>query len=360
MRTDPDPRLQIHSSEPLVGGPPLPLLRRDFVTPVELFFVRNHGPVPEVNCGSFRLEVEGLVNRRLHLSLADLRRDFPHTTLTATLQCAGSRRRELMQVAPIPGEVPWGADGIGTAVWGGVRLCDVLEDAGLSEGASHVAFAGLDKVVRHGETFGFGGSIPLEKALSSEAILAYEMNGVALPPLHGFPLRAIVPGYIGARSVKWLSGVRVQTTPSENYFQTRAYRLFAPQVTPEAARAEDGLVLLENSLNAAICVPGPDDRLAAGDVTVQGYALSGGSRLVARVDVSADGGRTWATADLQHSGPWAWQFWEARLELRPGIAELVARCWDSAANSQPERLESVWNFKGYMNNAWHRVRVAVH
>src|SRR5262245_53484073 len=358
MKTDLDRRVQIHSTDPLVGGPPLPLLRREFVTPSELFFVRNHGPVPEVDRASFRLEVEGLVRRPLRLSLGDLRGDCPRAAVTATLQCAGNRRSELMKVAPIPGEVPWGADGIGTAVWWGGRLCDVLEKAGLAEGAAHVAFTGLDSVVRSGKTFGFGASVPLEKALAAEVLLADEMNGAELPPAHGFPLRVVVPGYIGARSVKWLGHVRVQAEPTDNHFQ-RAYRLFAPQVTAEAAATADGIVLAENSVTAVICVPEPDASLAAGPVTVQGYALAGGNRRIARVDVSGDGGRTWTTSRRQHDEPWSWQFWEARLTLAPGPAELVARAWDSAANTQPERPESVWNLKGYMNNAWHRVRVAV-
>jgi len=356
MSTVPDSRMRIHSTDPLVGGPPLPLLLRQFITPAELFFVRNHGPVPEVDPVSFRLEVSGMVRRPLSLSL-DALRDFPRSRVAATLQCAGNRREELMSVAPIPGEVPWGADGIGTAAWGGVRLSDLLEAAGLAEGASHVAFDGLDSVTRHGETFGFGGSIPLEKALGPEVLIADEMNGATLPPVHGYPLRAVVPGYIGARSVKWLGRIQVQAAPSGNYFQAHVYRLFAPQITPETARPENGLPLGENSLNAVICVPESGEVLSAGVVTVQGYALAGGSRRVARVDVSPDGGRSWTSATLRHHEPWAWQFWEVRLTLETGPAELAARAWDSSANTQPEHLESVWNFKGYMNNAWHRVRV---
>src|SRR5262245_27525159 len=157
VSTDFDSRLLIHSTEPLVGGPPLSLLRQNFITPTGLFFVRNHGPVPAVEPTSFRLEVSGLVGRSLSLSIAELRERFPRHTVTATLMCAGNRRNELMEVAPIPGEVPWTADGIGTAEWSGVRLKDVLDAAGLADAAAHVAFEGLDQVTRHGETFGLGG-----------------------------------------------------------------------------------------------------------------------------------------------------------------------------------------------------------
>jgi sulfite oxidase len=212
-------------------------------------------------------------------------------------------------------------------------------------------------VTRQGRTFGFGGSIPLERALGPDVLLADEMNSAALPPVHGFPLRVVVPGYIGARSVKWLSRILIQEAPSDNYFQAQAYRLFAPHVTPDAVRWEDGLALGENSLNAVICTPEPDATLPKGPVTVQGYALAGGSRRVARVDVSGDGGRTWTTAEVERAEPLTWQFWQARLTVPAGPAEFVVRACDSAANIQPERAESLWNMKGYMNNAWHRVRV---
>jgi sulfite oxidase len=352
------PRLKIHSTDPFVGGPPLSLLRRQPITPTALFFVRNHAPVPEIDSGNYQLQITGLTRTAAILSLHDLAR-FPRLTVTATLQCAGNRRDELMAVEPIPGEVPWGADAISTARWNGVRLRDVLESVGVAEGAQHVAFSGVDAVTRHGHTFGYGSSIPLAKALSAEVLLADTMNGEPLPPLHGFPLRVVVPGYIGARSVKWLHAITLQAAPSDNYFQSHSYRLFAPHVRAETVVWDEGLMLSEQSLNAVICTPEAGAVLRAGDVTVGGYAIAGGERAVARVDVSPDGGRTWHTARLPPAEPWAWQLWEIGLQLSPGPVELVVRACDSAANTQPERAASVWNFKGYMNNAWHRVRVNV-
>lgn len=354
-----DARLTVHSADPLVGGPPLPLLRRRFVTPAELFFVRNHGPVPEIDAASWRLEVSGAVATPLSLSLDELRGRFPRAEVTATLQCAGNRRRELSAVAPTPGEVPWDADGIGTAVWSGARLADVLAAAGVAAEAAHAAFEGVDRVERHGERFGFGGSVPIAKALAPECLLADTMNGAPLAPEHGFPLRALVPGVIGARSVKWLSHIRLQASPSDNYFQARAYRLFPPSVTAESVRWEDGRPLHDNALTAVICEPETAARLAPGPLKVRGYALAPAGRRVARLEVSADGGATWTAAALEGDEPWAWQFWEATVVLRPGGGPLVARAFDDAGNGQPERLESVWNFKGYLNHAWHRVPVVV-
>src|SRR5262249_9376631 len=151
-----------------------------------------HGDIPAVDPGSYRLEVGGLVRRPLSLSLAEIRA-LPAATFTATLECAGNRRTELAAVEPIPGELPWDEDAIGNALWTGTALGPVLAAAGPLPAARHVAFQGLDHVERHGESVGFGGSIPIEKALSPEVLLAYEMNGVPLPSSHGAPLRALVP-----------------------------------------------------------------------------------------------------------------------------------------------------------------------
>ncbi|HYG61204.1 MAG TPA: molybdopterin-dependent oxidoreductase [Thermoanaerobaculia bacterium] len=349
--------LLVRQEDPFNGGPDLPLLRRSFLTPNDLFFVRNHGAVPEVDASSYRLVVGGRVQRPLRFSLEELRR-LPRMTVDATLQCAGNRRLEMAAVAPIPGELGWGAEAISTAKWGGVALRDLLAAVAPEPGAGHVAFTGLDETERHGHRFCFGGSIPLEKAMSSEVLLAYEMNGAPLPPVHGAPLRAVVPGYIGARSVKWLSAITVQDEPSGNYFQAKAYRLFGPQVSAQDVDWESGLMLGELPVNSVICAPAEGETVPAGEVVVQGYAMAGGGRSVARVDLSLDGGATWRTAGLGgEQGRWAWRLWEARLELPAGEHEIVCRAWDSAAQTQPEHPAQVWNFKGYANNAWGRVRI---
>jgi sulfite oxidase len=160
-----------------------------------------------------------MVHSPFDLSLEELRAAFPVATVMATLQCAGHRRKELAALRPIPGEIPWGAETMSTAIWRGVPLREVLLAAGLVPAAGHVAFLGLDQMERGGEPFGCGGSIPIAKAMSAETLLAYEMNDEPLPLLHGFPLRAKVAGYIGARSVKWVTNSHVQAHPSTNYFQ---------------------------------------------------------------------------------------------------------------------------------------------
>jgi sulfite oxidase len=354
-----DPRLIVWSEEPLNAETPAELLHQSAITPNELFFVRSHGSIPEVEPAAYRLTVRGLVAEPLTLSLTDLRQRFEHVTLDAVLSCAGNRRSELAAIAPIPGQAPWGPGATGNACWGGIRLRDVLQAAGLDTGAAHVALTGLDRCTEEGEVIPFGGSIPLTKALAPEVLLADEMNGKPLPPAHGFPLRVVVPGYIGARSVKWLATITVQSQPSTNYFQARTYRLYPSRVRSETT-PEHGFSLGETPVNSVLCHPGEGAVVTGPHVLARGYAITGGTREIERVEISLDRGVTFISAKLLDGGQaGAWRLWEAELELGPGPHELAVRAWDSAASTQPENAEGIWNLKGYINNAWHRVRFTV-
>lgn len=346
------------SKQPLNLEPPIELLRQNFTTSAKLFYVRNHGSIPEIDANKYRLSVTGMVQQELRLSMDEIRENFSKSTVTATLQCAGNRRQGLMEVAPMPGEEPWSAGAIGNAAWRGVPLREVLQAAEVEPEAQHAAFDGLDEIEMEDHTFGLGGSIPIQKAMSPEVLLAYEMNGEPLTAEHGAPLRVVAPGYLGARSVKWLGSITLQEEPSSNYYQAYSYKLFPPDVDEETADWEKGLMLGELPVNSVICQPTDEQTVPAGQISVRGYAITGGDRSVERVEVSIDGGESWATAELQEGNePWAWRFWEASVDLKPGQHEIVARAWDAAANTQPELSEQIWNFKGYMNNSWHRVEV---
>jgi DMSO/TMAO reductase YedYZ molybdopterin-dependent catalytic subunit/glyoxylase-like metal-dependent hydrolase (beta-lactamase superfamily II)/rhodanese-related sulfurtransferase len=348
--------LVVWTDEPLNAETPLDVLCRATVTPTGLFYVRNHAPVPQVDPASYVLTVGGLVREPLSLPLDDLRRRFDRVAVGATLMCAGNRRSELAAIRPIPGQAPWGAGAIGHAVWSGVRLRDVLLAAGVDAQTGHVAFTGLDQAEEEGELTEFGGSIPLERALGPDVLLADEMNGEPLPALHGYPLRVVVPGYIGARSVKWLSTITVQPDPSTNYFQARTYRLFPSHVRTETSTQDHGVALGELPVNAVVCSP-LDGEAVRGRLRARGYAITGGTRRIERVEVSLDQGENFLTAELLDGGDaGSWRLWEADLEVEPGPGELVVRAWDSAASTQPEDAAKIWNLKGYLNNAWHRVR----
>lgn len=358
MAFDKHPELVIHLERPLNAGPPLSLLRSAFQTPSELFFLRTHGSVPQLDPEHYQLKVHGLVDRDLELSLSELR-SFEWHELPITLQCAGLRRNELLKLGPLPGELPWGGEAISTAAWGGIRLRDVLLHAGIRDGAQHVAFLSHDRVERDGRRFAFGGSIPLAKALEEDVLLALDMNNAPLPLAHGFPLRLVVPGYIGARSVKWLAAIELRDTPSDNYFQQRAYRLWRGADPHAPAEPGDGAMLGPVRLNALICEPAPGSTLRAGPCLVQGYALPNAGAQLTAVELSTDGGTTWQPASVERGERWTWSFWSIAVQLEPGNHELVVRASDTSDEPQPEALEQVWNRKGYLNNAWQRVPITV-
>jgi sulfite oxidase len=354
------PDLIVHSEQPLNAEPPLARLRAAYVTAQPDFYVRTHGNIPSLDAATHRLRVEGRVGTRLDLAMDELRDRFPRREVTAVMQCAGNRRADMRQVRPVAGD-PWAPGAIGNAEWAGVALADVLRAAGAeADGSLHVAFSSLDDCEVEGERFRFGASIPMTKAMSPEVLLAYEMNGEALAPEHGAPLRAVVPGFAGVRSAKWLAGITVQDTPSSSYTQQKDYKLFPPDVTKETADWDEGVTIYEMPLNAAICTPAPHAELETGAATLRGYAIAN-DRSVARVDVSSDGGRTWRQAELEHNphAPWSWTFWQATLDLPQGEHELAVRAWDSAGQTQPAAPDDTWNFKGYLSASWHRVPVKV-
>jgi sulfite oxidase len=337
----------VHGTDPYNAETEPAALAEAVLTPTDAFYVRNHGEVPEA--GGWRLRVDGLVARTLDLGLATLQEALPAHTVTATLQCAGNRRAGLMAIRPIPGEAPWGPGATGTATWTGARLSDVLALAGPLAAAAHVGFEGADLSPEAKPPQRFGGSIPLDKARRPEVLLAWAMNGEPLEPVHGAPLRVVVPGYIGARSVKWLDRIEVRAAPWAGYFQQVVYRLLPEDGTPAPGA---GLPLGLVALNA--------DILSATPTEVRGYAFAGGERHIARVDVSTDGGASWRQAELlEDLGPWAWRHWRAPLALGPGEHEIVVRAWDSSAATQPEDEASLWNPKGYVNNARPRVTLDV-
>ncbi|SDX91918.1 sulfite oxidase [Modestobacter sp. DSM 44400] len=348
----------VHEQDPYNAEPPVSALAGHPVTAVDTFYSRNHGPVPDLDPTSWRLRVDGLVEHPVELSLADLQARFVERTLPVTLQCAGNRRAGLIAVRDIPGEDPWQGGATSTATWTGVALGDVLDAAGLLEEAQHVCFQAPDVSHIPDPPEAYGASVPVGKATSPEVLLAWAMNGRALTPVHGAPVRLVVPGWIGARSVKWLQHVTASAESFPGHFQATAYRLLPPAADPGTADAAAGPSLGPVALNCEILAPGDGQTRPAGPVTVTGYAYAGEDRTVERVDVSADRGVTWVQARVDApDGPWTWQHWRIDVDLPPGTTELTARAWDPTGALQPQQPEDLWNPKGYVNNSWARVRV---
>jgi sulfite oxidase len=351
----------VRSAAPFNAEPPPSVLASHEVTPVDAFYARNHGAFPDISVARYRLTVGGLVDTPLTLTFGQLTTLFDQHSVVATLACAGNRRAELLRVRPIPGKDPWEHGAISTAKWSGVRLADVLAAAGVGRhDGQHVEFHAPDVAQEARPVQSYGSSIPLEKAMSEEVLLAWQMNGQPLPRAHGGPVRVVVPGYIGARSVKWVTAVTVQRGPSQNYFQALDYRILPPDADPDTIAAGEGISLSTLPLNCDILTPTDGDHVAAGALTVRGWAMAGDGRGIGRVDVSLDDGHTWRQADLHaSSSKWAWSPWSLNVNVAPGPLSITARVWDDTGMTQPESPASLWNPRGYGNNAYAHVQLQV-
>ncbi|EAR51057.1 molybdopterin oxidoreductase [Oceanicola granulosus HTCC2516] len=348
----------VHRTRPLNAEPTPTALMSGFFTPQHLFYIRSHGDTPELPA-DHEVRLSGLVTSPLRFSLERLRREFPKRKVIATLQCAGNRRAEMQDVRQTSGD-PWRIGAVGTAEWTGVALADVLAKAGIDETrARHVAFRCADVVDIDGEIAPYEVSISVERAMAGDVLVAWALNGEDLDPAHGAPMRIIVPGYAGARSAKWLLEIDVRDAPSDSPVQARDYKLFPPSVARQDANWDEGVTIEQMPVTSAICLPRPDEPIPPGRTTVKGYAMAYG-RKVARVDVSTDGGRSWRQAGLMSERTTAaWTLWALDVDLPAGRHELVVKAVDEAGQSQPECLEGIWNFAGYLATAWHRVIVDV-
>ncbi len=342
---------------PFNAEAPASVLIADEITCLDAFYARNHGPFPDIAVERWRLRVNGMVEKPLELTYEQLTTEFDAHSVVATLACAGNRRAELLRVRPIPGKDPWARGAISTAEWHGARLSDVLEAAGVRlDVASHVALAAPVVAQEARPVQPYGSSIPLNKATSAEVLLAWQMNGRPRPRIHGGPVRVVVPGYIGARSVKWVNTVTVQNVPSLNYFQAIDYRLLPPETDADTVAPGEGIPLSSLPLNCDILEPADGEHVAGGRCAIRGYALAGDGREIARVDVSVDDGGSWRQADLETaSNPWTWRFWSLSVDIEPGPLTVTARAWDDIGTTQPESTASLWNPRGYGNNAWARI-----
>jgi sulfite oxidase len=346
---------------PYNAEPPPAVLAGSDITPIDAFYARNHGRFPDTAPQQWQLAISGRVERPLTLTYERLITEFDQHDVVATLACAGNRRAEMLRVRPIPGKEPWAHGAISTAEWRGVRLADVLAAAGAHhDDGLHVAFQALDIAQEARPVQPYGSSIPLSKAMSPEVLLAWQMNSEPLPRAHGGPVRVVVPGYIGARSVKWVTAVTVQAGPSENYFQSLDYRILPPDADADTVGAGEGIALSSLALNCDILDPTDDDRVPRGQLTIRGYGIAGDGRSVERVDVSLDEGLTWRQADL-HRAPskWSWRPWSLTVDVPAGPLSITARAWDDTGAAQPESAASLWNPRGYGNNAWARVALSV-
>ncbi|XP_066322729.1 nitrate reductase [NAD(P)H]-like [Miscanthus floridulus] len=371
--------VRLTGKHPFNSEPPVPrLMAHGFITPAPLHYVRNHGPVPRADWLTWTVEVTGLVRRPAKLTMEQLVTEFEAVELPVTLVCAGNRRKEQNMVRQTVG-FNWGPGAISTSVWRGARLRDVLRRCGVmgaADGAANVCFEGAEDLPGGGGCK-YGTSLWRGVAMdpARDVILAYVQNGEPLAPDHGFPVRVIVPGFIGGRMVKWLKRIVVASSESESYYHYRDNRVLPSHVDAELANAEawwykPEYMINELNINSVITTPGHDEVLPINALTTQrpytikGYAYSGGGRKVTRVEVTLDDGETWQVCSLDHPERptkygkyWCWCFWSVDVEVLGvlGAKEIAVRAWDEAMNTQPEKL--IWNLMGMMNNCWFRVKI---
>ncbi len=330
-------------------GMPLEAMRYD-ITPTGLHYLLVHFDIPELDERSWRLEIAGNVERPQSLSLAEVRARPAHT-VAVTMECAGNGRARL---SPRPVSQPWLVEAIGTAEWTGTSLRDLLAEAGVGENTVELVFRGADHGVQGEVEHDYARSLPLREATRPEVLLAYEMNGRALEPQHGAPLRLLVPGWYGMTSVKWLTRIEAVTEPFDGYQQAVAYRYQQDADDPGAG-------VSRMRVRALMIPPGYPDFMTrrrfveAGAVTLRGRAWSGNGE-IARVELGVDG--EWRNAELEEPlGEFAWRGWSFAWRAEPGDHEISCRASDAAGHTQP--LEQPWNYQGMGNNLVQTIAVTV-
>ncbi|KAL2267499.1 hypothetical protein VTJ83DRAFT_4776 [Remersonia thermophila] len=391
-----DPRLiRLTGVHPFnVEAPLTDLFDEGFLTTKDLHYVRNHGAVPRVedrDVPDWPLTVEGLVARPFTLSLRELARaggGFEQVTYPVTLVCAGNRRKEQNVVRKTKG-FSWGAAGLSTSLWTGVPLRQLLARAGplARRGARYVCFEGADRLPNGA----YATSVKLAWAMDPERgmLVAHKMNGEPLPPDHGRPLRVVIPGQIGGRSVKWLRRIVVTAEPSDSWYHIYDNRVLPTTITPEAsadmpdAWKDERYAIYDLNVNSAVCYPAHDERvpLSGGSYALRGYAYAGGGRRVTRVEVTLDRGKTWALADVSYpedlyrlaaedeelyggridvagrEACFCWCFWSLEVPLARlrRARDVMVRAMDESLALQPR--EMYWSVLGMMNNPWYRVAI---
>ncbi|KAI0864103.1 sulfite oxidase [Xylaria cubensis] len=362
-----DPKMLHLLQFPYNGEPPKSLVTECDITPNRLHFIRNHGGIPTIDKEAWFLRLEGLVKEPKKLTLADLQDEsrFPRMERTVTIQCSGTRRIE--QIALYAGEgdeminAPWAEGAIGTARYVGISLKKVIKDCGgLIDGGKHLELVGADTYFKMNEVMNYAISVPWSKVRANEVMLVWEMNGEPLPKIHGAPLRAVVLGYIGARSVKWLYRITAIKEPTRAPVQSREYLYFTQQVGKHNQRWTDGIQIQEMPVSSAIMTPwNKQVVIHEGKISMKGWAYSGGGRWPERVEVSANGGFSWYMVPVENLSPkhkFAWRTWHTEVPCDvEGWIELVVRCWDN--NTQPTEVRNAWNWGLHVTSSAHRVKI---
>lgn len=348
------PGLYVHDEEALNAEPALDLLD-EAITPIDAFFIRNNGDLPQTGAAeAWRLTIDGEVETPQVWSIAELKSRFEIVTETAVLECAGNGRS---QFSPATDGLPWRLGAAGCARWTGVRLRDVLEASGVRPGAVYTGQYAPDRQIANPAKPALSRGLPIAKALSPETLIAFAMNGEALPVLHGGPLRIVAPGFPGSAWQKWLDRIELRASEHDGEkMRGTDYRMPVSAVRPgEAIDSARFAVITDMPVKSLITTPTQGFSVAAGGtLSVAGFAWSGAVPVEA-VSASCDGGANWIEAMLgPGEGAFAWRRFTARFAIaQAGPLMVMAQARDAVGNAQPMEIE--WNPRGYCNNQVQRV-----
>ncbi|KAL3936723.1 MAG: hypothetical protein SGBAC_008015 [Bacillariaceae sp.] len=382
--------VRLTGRHPFNVEPPMSELRKTrFVTPSSLHYVRNHGACPRLTWEEHTVLIGGNVQHKMELTMDQVVASAPHREIPVTLVCAGNRRKEQNMIRQTIG-FNWGPCGVSTNVYKGVLLRDLLIKAGVSDKntrGKHVEFIGVEDLPNKvgpgpfadepwGKLVKYGTSVPLARAMNPayDIMIAWEANGEKLMPDHGFPLRLVIPGYIGGRMIKWLKEINVIDHETKNHYHYHDNRILPPHITAEESLKggwwyKPEYIFNELNINSAIASPLHDEELPIASnidksYTVSGYAYTGGGRMITRVEVSTDGGVHWELATLdrkerptEYGMYWCWTWWDYELKVSDlvGCKEIICRAWDESNNCQPSH--PTWNLMGMGNNQVFRLKV---
>lgn len=374
--------VRLTGKHPLNAEPSITyMFDQGFITPVSMHYVRNHGKSPNIKWDSHTLTISGLVDKPTTFTMDDLAK-MPRTTVPVTTCCSGQRRKELNMITKTIG-FNWTVGAQSCNLWTGVKLSHLLELCGVD--MKNGRFVWLEGAEAEELPNGaYGTSIDLVTAASpfEHVLIAFEQNGIPLHPDHGFPVRCVVPGYVGGRSVKWLENIIIMDRPSENFYHFHDNRILPSFVDTKLAAEEgwfyrDEYVYNQLNVNSVTVYPAHGETISAGDrgsYTIRGFGYSGGGRKITRVEISFDEGKTWELcvsdwpeerySDAPKYGKYfAWMFWEfvmgkkALFDLAKRGASIKARAWDISNNTQPSEVS--WNVMGMGNNSQYTVNMKV-
>lgn len=336
------------TSRPLNAETPHAALLAE-ITPLDLFYIRNHFDLPSLKSGTWTLTVVGAVSGSFSLEL-DQVKEMASRDLLVTLECAGNGRSSMK---PSPSGTPWDLGAVSQARFKGTPLRNILGGLELPENAVEVLFVGADQgETRTGQTAPYARSLPLDVALHPDTLLVWEMNGEPLPEQHGYPLRLVVPGWYGMASVKWLQQISVITKPFEGFFQVDDY------VYVGEAGLADGTPVTSMRVRALIIKPIQGSSVTRGELRIEGIAWTG-EGAISKVEISFDQGKSWLATELDApASPYATQRWSYSWQSQsPGGYKITARASDTLGNTQP--LSPRWNKGGYGNNSAHQIDLSV-